>query len=357
LNTVARNPLNEADRLLKRRRWVDVITLLEPLAPMYRENASFSVMLGMAYLHRDDIGGAYSCFRRVQNLDFKNRLGLIGLAAVFLRRNETDKAVQLYLEILERNPRDTLARKALNLVRRKADKDGLASDGLKLKALYPLPPTRILPPILIICGLLLVTLAFVALPRIKQLVDLARPVRAGIVGIVLTADEKNNPVGSSGGFEIVLTQQQALAAFDTAKRFFAEYRDEAALVEVNRLLLSNATRSVKSKAEALARYAREPTFQTMPDRFAYSDVLRFPRLYEGVGVAWKGLAANLESSNGSARFDLLVGYHDKRRLDGIVAVHAPFEVRISPDRPVEVLAKVRSSADGFSLECIAIHEQ
>jgi hypothetical protein len=188
------------------------------------------------------------------------------------------------------------------------------------------------------------------------MIDDTRPSRPGIAEIVLSQSEQESPVGSEGGFEIVLAEKDALSTFEAAKKLFNEYRDEAALVEVNRLLLSNASRQVKAKAEALSRYAREPSFISMPDRFAFTDVNAFPRLYDGVAVIWKGLPANIENLKAGTNFDLLVGYHDKRKLDGIVAVRAPFELRLPPDRPVEVLAKVRASTGGFILECVAVHE-
>jgi hypothetical protein len=93
-----------------------------------------------------------------------------------------------------------------------------------------------------------------------DLIQDAQPARPGIAEVVLTQSEQESPVGSEGGFEIILTEKDALSTFESAKKLFNAYRDEAALVEVNRLLLSNASRQVKTKAEALARYAREPSF-------------------------------------------------------------------------------------------------
>jgi len=353
---VARNPIDEAEGLYAKRKWHELIALLEPLLPVYRDNVRFSVMLGTAYLHQEDIGGAYSCFRRVQNLDFKNRTALIGLAAVLVRRGESDKALQLYIEMLERNPADKTARKALNFVRRCPDPTALSGSGRQLRALYPVPPRRVYPYVAVLIALSLAVIVWRIIPGTLDLINESRPARPGIAEIVLTQDERESPVSSAGGFEIVLTEKDALATFESAKKLFNNYRDEAALVEVNRLLLSNASRQVKTKAETLARYAREPSFTSMPDRFTYADVNSFPRLYNNVAVVWKGLPANIKSSAAGTSFDLLVGYHDKRKLDGIVAVRAPFELRLPPDRPVEVLAKVKASPGGFILECIAVHE-
>lgn len=353
---VARNPVEEAEGLYKKRKWLELISLLEPLSPVYRDNARFSVLLGTAYLHQEDIGSAYSCFRRAQSLDFKNRTALIGLAAVLVRRGESDKAVQLYIEMLERNPSDKAARRALNFVRRCPDPTALSGSGRQLRSLYPVPPVQLFPYVSILMVLAIGLLAWRVIPDTLILLDENKPARPGVAEIILTQSERENPVSSVGGFEIILTEKDALASFEAAKQLFNSYRDEAALVEINRLLLSNASRQVKTKAETLARYAREPSFVSMPDRFTYADVNAFPRLYNNVAIVWKGLPANIDSSAGGTSFDLLVGYQDKRKLDGIVAVRAPFELRLPPDRPVEVLAKVKALAEGFILECVAVHE-
>ena len=353
---MAKNPLDEAEGLYKKRKWHELISLLEPLTPVYRDSARFSVMLGTAYLHQEDIGGAYSSFRRAQSLDFKNRTALLGLAAVLVRRGESDKAVQLYIEMLERNPSDKDARRALNFVRRCPDPAALSGSGRKLRSLYPVPPVSVVPYVSVIIVLVVGLLAWRLMPAAIGLMEAAKPARPGIAEIVLTKDEQENPVSSTGGFEIILTEKDALATFEAAKKLFNSYRDEAALVEVNRLLLSNASRQIKTKADTLARYAREPSFVNMPDRFSFSEVNSSPGLYNNVAVLWKGLPANIASSPEGTSFDLLVGYHDKRKLDGIVAVRAPFELRLPPDRPVEVLAKVKATPGGFILECVAVHE-
>lgn len=353
---MARNPIEEAEGLYAKRKWHELISLLEPLLPVYRDNARFSVMLGTAYLHQEDIGGAYSSFRRAQSLEFKNRIALIGLAAVLVRRGESDKAVQLYIEMLERNPSDKAARRALNIVRRCPDPAALSGSGRQLRSLYPVPPIRLFPYLFILLVLVLGVLAWRMIPGTLNLMDSNKPSRPGIAEIVLTQSELDSPVNSAGGFEIILTEKDALGTFESAKKLFNNYRDEAALVEVNRLLLSNASRQIKTKAETLARYAREPSFISMPDRFSYADVNAFPRLYNDVAVLWKGLPANIDISAAGTSFDLLVGYHDKRKLDGIVAVRAAFELRLPPDRPVEVLAKVKATSGGFILECVAVHE-
>lgn len=354
---MARNPIEEAEALYRRRRWAQLIELLEPMSAVYRDTARYSVLLGTAYLYKEDTGGAYSCFRRAQSLDYKDVDAALGLAAVYVRRGDTEKAVQLYVEVLERKPNTRKALLGLDYLRKGTGRErGLSARQARI--LYPAPPARWGLVAVIAGTLALAGLAFWSGPTIFDMVRNTMPRRDGVAAIELSPEESAAPVGSGGGFTVILTEKEALAAFAKAKRLFSDYRDEAALVELNRLLGSNATRQVKAKAESLAQYVREPSFLDLPDRFSYADVASSSWLYEGVGVVWKGLAANVSNGASGTSFELLVGYHDKKRLEGIVPVKASFDTRLTPDRPIEILARVRNmQGSGFWLECIAIHEQ
>lgn len=360
---MVKNPMDEAETLYRRRAWLQLISLLEPLSAVYRDNARYSVLLGSAYLFKEDSGGAYSCFRRAQSLDFRNVAGALGLAAVHIRRGETEKAVQLYIEILEKHPRDRVAQRGLRYLRRSSGGDETLL-ARKVRRLYPRPPLRWGIVALVLVAASALSLGLWLYPSLASAVNQSMPRRDGVSDIVLSSEEVALPVGSGGEFDIVLTEKEAIEAFEKAKRLFSDYRDEAALVELNRLLISNASSGVKAKAASLSRYVREPSFLSMPDSFAYSDVAVLPKLYEGVGVIWKGLPANIVSSEANAKdgpstnFDLLVGYHDKKRLEGIVQVVARFQTRLIPDRPIEVLGRVRrGEGRAFYIECLAIHEQ
>lgn len=351
-----KNPLDEAESLWRRRDWRGLISLLEPLTALYRENARCAALLGVAYLYTDDIGSAFSSFRRAQSLDFRDSLSADGLAAVYILRGESDKAVQIYIDTLDRYPKDRTALRGLSCLRRHGN-DGAALPAKRLRRLYPVPRARLGGLVAVGVAVILAGAALALWPTLRDVAAAARPAREGVSGIALSDDERASPVGSTGGFDIVMTEREAVETFEKAKRLFADYRDEAALVELNRLRLSNATRQVKAKADALALYVREPSFASMPDSYVYADVQAFPALYEGVGVLWKGLPANIEGGpEGPVSFDLLVGYHERRRLEGIVRVKASFGLRLEADRPIEALCRVRLGERGFYLECLAIHE-
>jgi tetratricopeptide (TPR) repeat protein len=356
------DPLRKAQKDFRKGYYARVLSSLEPLTLSYRDSHLFYFLMGTSCLATGDVGGAATYLRRAEQLNFRHSPTLAALAAVHVRRGETDKAIQLYLDILSREPGNAFAKRALLFIKSNSEPERLAalvkSGGLS--ALYPVPPAarrlaaRYLP------GFLLVALAvftvLTLIPRAATLLPKAPPDRAGLEGFLLTEGERENPVSVAGAFEYVLTEEEALSVFERAKKLFSAWNDEAALVEINRLLLSNAAPSIKSKAETLKGFVREPDFTNIRERYSYADVARSPRMFEGVAVLWKGQAGNVRESGTGVELDLLVGYQDKKNLEGLVAVSFPFSLRISAGVPLEILGRVRPAPAGFRLEGIAVHE-
>jgi hypothetical protein len=152
-----------------------------------------------------------------------------------------------------------------------------------------------------------------------------------------------------------LTEKQALSAFERAKDYFQGYRDNAAIIEINRLLGSNASAGIKEKARSLRAFVGKPDFRTIKDAPSYADVQRDPYLYDGCAVAWKGMAANVRADSGATAFDFLVGYQEKKRLEGLVPARMT-GADIPVDRPLEMLAILKEGDGSLSMDCVAIHE-
>jgi len=157
-------------------------------------------------------------------------------------------------------------------------------------------------------------------------------------------------------FDFILTEKEAISTFEHAKGLFRTWHDEAALIEINRILLSNAAPSIKSKADTLKGFVRKPDFTTVKDKYEYSIVAREPRLFEGVAVIWKGAATNITDEDNGPTFDFLVGYHDKKRLEGIVTVKISFPMKIPSGIPIEILGRIRPAGKSFMLEGLSMHE-
>lgn len=350
----ARN-LGDARRLFRARRFPEVIRLLEPEVFRFRESADYFLMLGTACLHTGDLGGATSYLNRARQLKPGSVTALLGLAAVHFKRAETEPALKLWLEALDEDPRNPVALRGMNLLRRGLSREEIQAfvDAGKLPQLYPRMPGRPLWPILLAVGLggaILIGVGSLVWQRLRP----AAPDRPGVSGIFLPSD---------GGMRIDpaavavyrLSEREIEQGFQRAKRYLLAYRDNPAAVEINRLLLSNASGAVKERARALKSFLRPPNFATFRDPYSYREVVAQPRLYDGCHVAWKGKVANLAIADDAIAFDLLVGYESERELEGTVPVTLDFAADLDDGVGLEVLGRVVADGGRLALAGVSLH--
>ncbi|MEI6874924.1 MAG: tetratricopeptide repeat protein, partial [Spirochaetota bacterium] len=359
---MAASILEDARRLASRGRHSAVISLLEPRLPLFRDSHRFYFLLGSSCLHSGDIGGATTYLRRAEQLEPHDQDTKLCLAALHLRRGESDKALAMYLAVLDEDPKDRTARRALALLRKPEamDRSGSLADSGGLGSF--MPPQRGLPRWIVPIGLVsVVAVATVLLfplmeKSLRGLGDLRSP-RPEIAAVSLSDSERARPVGSVGNSRYILTEKEALAAFDRAKARFQEYRDNAALVDINRIIDSNASTNLKEKARTLLAFVSVPDWRSLKDIPAFPEVKADPGLYRNTSVIWKGRAANMRGPATERSFDFLVGYADRQKLDGIVPVKVmDGGISIPVEAPFEMLARVVAEDGDLSLRAIAIHE-
>ena len=110
--------LGEARKLFRARKFPDVIRLLEPEVFRYRESFDYFWLLGFSCLHTGDLGGAFSYISRAHQLQHDDISALLGIAAIHFRRAENESAIKRWLEVLELQPSNAVARRGLDLLRR-----------------------------------------------------------------------------------------------------------------------------------------------------------------------------------------------------------------------------------------------
>jgi tetratricopeptide (TPR) repeat protein len=358
---MARSVLEKARRLGARGRHSAIITLLEPQLPLFRNSLDYYYLLGSACLRTGDIGGASTYLRRAEQLDPRDLDTKLCLAALHLRRGESDKAISLYLLVLDDRTRDPTARRALSFLKGADAQEKIAAlvDTRGFERF--LPPLRGLPfwavPLSVfIIAVVCLVLAFPFIDRgISLMASRAEP-RPEVASVDLSESERKNPVGATGSARYILTEKEAVAAFERAKARFQEYRDNAAIVEINRIIDSNASRPLKEKARTLLAFVSAPDWRSLRDIPDLAEVLRDPALYRDTSVIWKGRAANIHGKDTDREFDFLVGYADRTRLDGILKVRVTDgSLFIPADGPFELLARVIVEGSSPSLRALAIH--
>lgn len=350
--------LKKGWRLFRRRKYAQVISFLEPQVFMYRENPDYFELLGLSCLYTGDYAGAHSYLRRAEQMDPDRTRVLNALAAVALRRRQTDEALRVWLSVLDKEPKNRIARRGLAFLRENDDPNEiieLFEEG-KAKRLMPKEPWT-LPPafwiLLLIAALGL--LAYVAAPPVLNWVgQLGGEERQGAELVELPPEGER--LDTEGEFRLILTQDELATTLRRAREYFNEYRDNMAQREINRILASNASQAIRERARLLENYLREPDFTSFRDNFTYNDIAAQPWLYQETYVRWKGTVSNLELGEERISFDFLVGYQDRRVLEGVVPAYLEFAALIEGGMAVELIGEVElgETEAGFRLRVTSL---
>jgi hypothetical protein len=228
----------------------------------------------------------------------------------------------------------------------------------RLERLLPDGGRRFMPALIASAAVILALAAAVVIVlRYTDLFSPDRAVREPAVDMI-SLDDVGNIIDLSGEYRYVLTEKEIEQSFSDVKKHFSRFRDNLAQREINRLLGSNASISVKEQARVIASYIPVPDFTTVSDQFDYEAVTADPFLYKDTFVVWSGKISNLAVGDDRITFDLLVGYENNQILLGIVAVRLEFAVSLNDGNAVEVLGRLNLTEDEeFFLDAVSIHKK
>ena len=371
--------LEQAKKQFAKGNYQQVISLLEPHVTQYvvsgntkdvLYNASFNksfpfyLYLGLACLHTGDIGGAVDYLACARKIKLTDPDLLCAQAVLFLRRGDTVRAIDYYLEAIEYNPNHELARSGLEFIRTHNTPEaiGEAVQSGEIKKFYPRTGVHsyIKKRAILFAGFAAaVLIAVIAVPVLLKFplsLRIRNNNRADLSALTLLSDEKARPIDTSGSYRYTLSEKEVLAAYRNAQKYFQDSRDNLAQIEVNRILSSNAAHSIEQKARLLMDYFSTPGFDTVRDIPVYSDVRTDIPLYLDCWTIWSGVATNVQSNGENTSFDLLVGYDDRIQLEGVVPIFCNFSIRIDSERPIEVLGKIQQRGGVLFLKASGIHQ-
>jgi len=354
--------LNKAAYLAKKRDYEAAFKILKDEEDRYNGSFKYYYLFGIICLHSGYYTEAHEYLQYAKRIKYNDISVLLGLAVLYLKRPNTVMAVDYYLDVLELDPQNKIAIKALEIIRKHSSAEAL-SDWMSpdnLAKFFPPVPVKVFERkklVIFISAIVIgLVLAFGIFMIVRKPLRPERPTAE----FILSRQERNEPVQVGGYYRYILTSSQALSNYERALSLFSSYRDEAAKLYINRILESNASEGLKSRARLLFENMTVPGFDTFnrSDNPAYSDVKNEPGLYRNVHVIWRGMATNIEITDNYTTFDFLVGYDTRRTLDGIIPVYFNKPVAINGDRPLEVLGRIVLSASysDFMLEGVAIHQ-
>lgn len=348
---MTKDVLSIAWKEMCRRKFATAIKLLESRADIYEDNFEYYITLGIACLYVGDIGAASSYFQKARRIKLTDTRLLLGQAAIYLRRGDTDRALQYYLEVKENDPENKVAVQAMEFIRVKGNYDTICRwvDTGRIEQFYPplgYNPDKIvlmtIPVLACIAGCLV---AWFIVPHPQKYASL----RADLSALELTSDEKNSAKEkdlTTQSYSYILTNKEIAKKYNDALQYFQTHRDNAAQIEVNRILNSDATLSIKQKAQVLAGYFDVPDFDSVKDVPSFSEASKTPALYMDCWVDWGGKVSNtITYPDGSYSCELLVGDDTLTHYEGSVFVKFDTVPAIAGEEAVKILGKI-AMADG-----------
>ena len=357
--------LGKAVRLARKKNYDGAIKTLETEASRYYGSFTYYYILGLSYLYSKIFGHALSYIKLAYKQKLRDPNTLLALAALYLNHGDTDKAVDLYLEVQTIEESNKIARKALKIIRKYPGPDNISSwiDSGSFHQIFPPFPKvdisikKLVIVLFSVIAGLSITLGIAFKVFYPQGKKGQRPLSSEIN---LSSEERSSPVEAGGSYRYVLTRNQVLEDYNEAVKLFAEYRDDAARVRLNRILESNASDPVKNRSRILVSFMEAPGFNTLKDRFSYAEVTRDPFIYRDCHVIWRGMVSNLVIGQNRTSFDLLVGYDTRRTMEGIVQVDYDFAIPVNPEYPVEILGRVIPIASekelGIRIQGVALNQ-
>ena len=354
--------LTVAWKYMSRRRFSTAIKLLEDKADTYQEHFEYYLKLGIACLYIGDIGAASSYFQHARRLRMTDSNLLLGQAAIFLRRGETDRALQYYLEIKENDPQNKTADSAIEFIRTHGDYDTICRwvDTGRIEQFYPplgVNTDRVLSIALPAAACILgCALFFVLFPGRKTY----NASRADLTALELSDEEKKDAKESdlSGQtYQFILSDKDISKTYSAAMQYFQEHRDNASQIEVNRLSNSNASTAIKQKARVLSTYFEIPDFDTIRDVPDFASVKDNPSLYSGCWVSWGGKVSNANTyEDGSYSCDLIIGDEQLRHYEGTVLVRFEVVPNVESDQYVKILGQLEVRGSNVTVKGRSLYQ-
>jgi tetratricopeptide (TPR) repeat protein len=359
--------LAQAEHFIRRKKYDKAIRLLDADDNRFADTFRSKYLCALAYLRSGAYGMAFNYFESAKRERMLDPDTLLGMACAYIAHGDTDKAVDIYLEVQDMDERNPVARRGLAAIKKYAGTDAfvdwIESGGLRRLCPRLKRPRRSPLKAAVLIGVVLgAALGACLLADRSGLVALPffhrqGPARPGFTDLALASEEEAAPMQTEGAYRYILTRQETLRLYGEARRLFTTWHDEAARVNVNKISDSNAPEGIKNKAALLASYLAAPGFDTLKDRIPYRDVADDPRLYRGCHVIWRGRAANIEAEKNRTAFNLLVGYDSGTMMEGIVQTTFAFAANVNPALPLAVLGRIVPLAEGgFRLEGLALQQ-
>jgi tetratricopeptide (TPR) repeat protein len=325
-------------RCFKKKQWVKAISFLEK-ALKEKKDPQVYLYLGYASLFTGDVDGARRYFKGGLLIKEDDPDLLKGLAYVYLKDERLEDAIGLWGEVLEKRPGEKIVKRALEKLRETDDVKEFAGQAKLSDFLSPRLPILVkLKPYLlgiyITVGIIVIGVLFYTTPLYQKALQRFYPEIIELDKIELPEGPKTDRDQTQVLY--ALSEEEIEESFIQVKRYIYKEKINAAIILLNKVMLSNASPIVKEKFEILYTYIDPPDPLSIDYNPHFHEIIKEPGIYMGAYVLWTGRIANLDKEKESAQFDLLVNYEDQDTIEGIAHVDIDGVYYIENRQSVEV---------------------
>ncbi len=334
----------------RKKQFIQAVSYLEKALRLNKDDYELYLFLGYASVFTEDMEGARRYFRRGLLVNEDNADLLKGLAYVYLKHERIEDAINLWGEVLEKNPGDRFAKKAIEWLRESDDVEKFIEEARPKRFFSARPPflVKIKPYIVgisISLFIVIICVVFYATPLYKKTLERFYPEVASLNKITFP---DSGPViqDSAENALYSFSEKDIETSFVRIKKDIYKSKINTAIISLNKVMLSNASPLVKERFDILYKFIEPPDPLSMDYNPRYFEIMKEPAAFAGVYILWTGRIANLELNKKSAQFNLLVNYENEDTIDGIAHITIHGTYYIENKQKVEIFG----SFDGFDKE-------
>jgi hypothetical protein len=329
----------------RKKQYVKAVSYLEKALTTNKNDPEVYLFLGNASLLTGDLDGARRYFRGGLLVNEKDTELQRGLSYVYLNDERIEDAINLWGEILSRDPGEKSIKQLLSRLRETEDMNSFAETvDLKSFLTASVPLYHKLKPYIlslsISFGLLVIIVLFYVTPLYQRTLQRFYPEIVELNEIELPVDEPFIDV-EPGEALYSFSEEEVGESFVQIKKYIYRDKVNSALVSLNRIMLSNASLAVKERFRILFTFIDPPDPLSIDYNPHFFEIMKEPAVFEGVYVRWTGRIANLEKRGEDIQFDLLVNYENEDTIEGIARVSISGVYYIENRQDIEVFGTIR----------------
>ncbi len=325
----------------------------------------------MSYLRIGNLGNAQTYLKKAYTLNPSESNIKQAIAILLVSQGKEEKAIQIWLKMIEENQEVDRSELSLEIIRKNPVEGSVFLKNNNLyEKLFPIIKaipdknlTRLIITIAIggIVSIPILAIYFIFYEqKITTSINRKAEIKKNLNNIAAYIDDikinnKEKIKNEEGQFILILTSDEIKNSFEKIKIYLKTGKDNFARVEINKILNSNASESIKLKAKNLASFISRPDFISFNEYLNLQDIKKDPSIYANVYVKWEGVVNNVEKKDNIIQFDFYVGYN-KNVLSGIIPTKTIFDIDIDFKDNVEILGQIEYKKNKLALNAITIRK-